>query len=103
MTTKIGAVAALLASGVLAGCVSFGGIASATSIQDSNLTKAVQASIDQVSFLRAGDVRAQMVNHVIYIHGLVDTYPEAAAASTVVQQAAGATRVVNLVDVANGG
>ncbi len=102
MKTQLLAVAALLVSSAIAGCATAGEGVQASS-GDASLTRTVQAGIDAVSYLRADHVRVQTVHHVVYIRGIVDTYPQSADAEAIARRAAGDAAVVNLIDVANAG
>lgn len=63
----------------------------------------IQKGIDAKTYLRSSDVRAQVVNHVVYIQGKVDTYLESAVAEGIAQRVAGDARIVNLIYVSNQG
>jgi osmotically-inducible protein OsmY len=103
MNNRLLILASLLISGAAAGGASAGAPSVQASMNDASLTKSVQNQLDMVSYLKADGVRAQTIDHVVYIRGTVDTYPQSANAKAVAQRAAGAAPVVNLIDVANGG
>jgi osmotically-inducible protein OsmY len=92
----------LLLSAALSGCAvngkcGFGGCAG-----DAEITANVQASFKQYPALQAPNlVNVETVNHVVYLRGLVDTPYQQQLAASIAGQAAGVTRVVNLIGLSN--
>ena len=94
-------VAPIIAAG-LSGCAAyrtcgFGGCA-----EDAQITANVRARFDQHSALQPpNQVDVQTLDHVVYLHGLVNTDLERSMAQSVALDTAGVARVVNSIAIYN--
>ena len=69
---------------------------------DTKITADVQAQLNQVTDLGCPDsIKVQTVDHVAYLHGLVDVGSEKSTAESVAKQVPGVTRVVNNIAVSH--
>jgi osmotically-inducible protein OsmY len=91
----------ILAAG-LPGCAAyrtcgFGGCAG-----DAKITADVRAQFDQHPALEApNSIAVQTIDHVVYLHGLVDTGLERSMADSVARDTPGVVRVVNSIAIYN--
>ena len=69
---------------------------------DANIASSVEAALDASSFSgAASSIQVQSIDHVIYLHGLVDTYPEKVLVQSIAAQTPGVERVVNSIEMHN--
>jgi osmotically-inducible protein OsmY len=91
---------ASILAGVLAGCADFRQGGSESSAPDAKITANVEAQLDQMPDLGPpGSIRAQTVDHVVYLNGQVDGGLEKRNAEAVVRQVPGVEQVANNIDV----
>jgi osmotically-inducible protein OsmY len=92
----------LTLAAALGGCATFEKCGSAACRDDAAITANVQAQLNQSPDLGAPySIRAQTIDHVVYLNGLVDVGVEKRQAAAQVQQVAGVTQVVNDIAVLN--
>lgn len=90
----------LAMTGALSGCATYSKCGLHGCPGDAGITAAVEAQLQQYPVLEApNSVRAQTLNRVVYLHGLVDTDLERQLAESVAVQAAGGARVVDSIAV----
>jgi osmotically-inducible protein OsmY len=72
------------------------------SSDDTNIATSVEAALDAApSFGSASSVQVQSIDGVVYLHGLVETYPEKLLAQTIAARTPGVDRVVNAIELHN--
>ena len=90
--------------GALSGCATYNKCGFRGCPGDAGITAAVETQLENYPALEApNSVRAQTLDHVVYLHGLVDTDLERQLAESVAAQAAGGARVVDSIAVNNVG
>ena len=89
-------------TGVLSGCATYDKCGLRGCPGDAGISAKVEAQLEQYPALEApNSVRAQALDRVVYLYGLVDTDLERQLAESVAQQAAGGARVVDSIAVNN--
>jgi osmotically-inducible protein OsmY len=95
-----GAALLLCLAAALSGCATFNKCGFHGCPGDAGLTARVEAQIQQYPALEApNSVRAQALDHVVYLYGLVDTDLERELAESVATAAAGGARIVDSIAV----
>jgi osmotically-inducible protein OsmY len=94
---------ALLASCVCCGCASQAVCGTPACQEDAAITAEVRSLLNAHPALGPNSLDVKTRNHVVYLYGLVDTEMELRLAAQVAQGAKGATQVVNLLGLNNGG
>jgi osmotically-inducible protein OsmY len=90
------------AAGAQFGCATFDKCGWHGCPGDAGITARVEAQLELYPALEApNSVRAQTLDHVVYLYGLVDTDLERQLAESVAMQAAGGARVVDSIAVNN--
>jgi osmotically-inducible protein OsmY len=88
--------------GALSGCATYNKCGFRGCPGDAGITARVEAQLVQYPALEApNSVRAQTLDHVVYLYGLVDTDLERQLAESVAVEAAGGARVVDSIAVNN--
>jgi osmotically-inducible protein OsmY len=88
---------AFILTAVMAGCATHGELGSGSGAGDAKVSSDVRALFDQHPELGAPNfIEVQTVDHVVYLNGTVSQGLQGREAETVAAQAAGVTRVVNL-------
>lgn len=94
--------AALIFVGGLAGCASFRPCESDVCADDAKITAAVETRFDRYPELEPPNIiDVQTINHVVYLHGLVDTSLEISIAESVAGDTPGVARVVDMLAINN--
>jgi osmotically-inducible protein OsmY len=69
---------------------------------DANIAASVEAALDTYpSIGETSSIQVQSIDHVVYLHGLVDTYPEKLLVQSVAAKLPGVDRVVNSLELHN--
>ena len=90
----------LCLAGALSGCATYNKCGFHGCPGDAGLTAKVEAQLQQYPALEApNSVRAQALDHVVYLYGLVDTDLERQLAESVATEAAGGARIVDSIAV----
>jgi osmotically-inducible protein OsmY len=72
------------------------------SADDATIESAVEAQLRSCPELDSGYlIEAQAIDHVVYLHGLVDTYRQKLLAQSIANQTPGVSRVVNSIEMQN--
>ena len=88
----------------LAGCAAYRKCGFGGCPGDADVTSQVRALLAQhPSLVSSNAIDVQTWDHVVYLYGLVDTDMERQLLESVAGRANGATRIVNLVGIRNGG
>jgi osmotically-inducible protein OsmY len=89
-------------AGALSGCATFNKCGLHGCPGDASITAKVEAQLQQYPALEApNSVRAQTLDRVVYLYGLVDTDLERQLAESVAIDAAGGARVVDSIAINN--
>jgi osmotically-inducible protein OsmY len=89
-------------TGTLPGCATYNKCGFRGCPGDASITAKVEAQLEHYPALEApNSVRAQTLDHVVYLHGLVDTDLERQLAESVATEAAGGARVVDSIAINN--
>jgi len=99
--TLQGTAAALLLAAMLTSCASNGPCASARCAGDAEIDASVRAQLAQHSELQADQISVQVLDHVVYLRGLVDTDRERLEAEALARDVANVSDVVNTIAVRN--
>jgi osmotically-inducible protein OsmY len=90
----------LCLAAALSGCATYSKCGFHGCPGDAGLTAKVEAQLEQYPALEApNSVRAQALDHVVYLYGLVDTDLERELAESVATSAAGGARIVDSIAV----
>jgi len=92
-------VLAVASLGALNGCTTFKKCGFSGCPGDAQITAEVQARIDKRPALSGDDISVQTLDHVVYLHGLVDTGLEQSIAEEIAQGVSGVVRVVSSIAV----
>ena len=88
----------ILLTGILSGCATSGKCGVSGCAGDAEITAKVTALLAEHPALQPPNLlQVQTVNHVVYLHGLVDTDYEQLLAQSVALEAPGVSRVVNFI------
>ena len=68
---------------------------------DKETTAQVEAALREAPGISYWTVDVQTLDHVVYLHGIVDTNPERARIEEVAMQASGGDKVVNSIELRN--
>ncbi len=69
---------------------------------DASISSSVEAALQNSSVIDAtSSIQVQSIDHVIYLHGLVDTYPEKVLVQSIATKTPGVDRVVNSIEMRN--
>ena len=85
--------------GALNGCATFKKCGFSGCPGDAQITAEVQARIDNRPALSGDDISVQTLEHVVYLHGLVDTGMEQSIAEEIALSVPGVVRVVSSIAV----
>jgi len=89
---------AILVTGILSGCASVGKCGFSGCPGDAEITTQVKALLATHPALQPPNLlQVQTLDHVVYLHGLVDTDYERLLAQSVALEAPGVSRVVNTI------
>jgi osmotically-inducible protein OsmY len=70
--------------------------------EDAGIASSVEAALDASSVSDVtSSIQVQSIDHVIYLHGLVDSYPEKVLVQSIAAQTPGVLRVVNSLELHN--
>ena len=93
----------ILVAGILPGCATLGKCGFGGCSGDAEITTQVDALLAQHPALQPPTLlQVQTLNHVVYLHGVVDTDYERLLAQSVAIEAPGVSRVVNSIGLSNG-
>ena len=69
---------------------------------DANIAVSITAALDTAPALGGeSSIQVQSIGHVVYLHGLVDTYPQKALVEAIAEKTPGVDRVVNSLELRN--
>ena len=69
---------------------------------DAHIETAVEAALESHPALGASSsIQVQSIDHVVYLHGLVDNYPEKLLVQSLASKTEGVERVVNSLELQN--
>ena len=93
----------LLLASVLAVATTFPAHASLHKMcDDANIASSIDSALDAYPQLGGlSSIQVQAIGHVVYLHGLVDTYPEKELVQSVAERTPGVERVVNSIELQN--
>ena len=93
---------ALILAGALPGCAAYRACGFSGCVGDAKITADVRAQLDQHPALEPPNlIDVQTLDHVVYLHGLVNTDLERSMAQSVALDTAGVARVVNSIAIYN--
>jgi osmotically-inducible protein OsmY len=76
--------------------------ANAKTADDANIATSIETALDAYPTLgETSSIQVQSIDRVVYLHGLVDTYPLKALVQSVAAQTPGVDRVVNSLELRN--
>lgn len=69
---------------------------------DATIASSIETALDAYPQLGGtSSIQVQAIGHVVYLHGLVDTYMEKTLVQSVAEKTAGVERVVNSIELQN--
>lgn len=69
---------------------------------DANIASSIETALDAYpQFGGTSSIQVQAIGHIVYLHGLVDTYMEKTLVQSVAEKTPGVERVVNSIELQN--